>query len=50
MTDAVGAPLIAGLIAGDAVDRHYRGQLDEQIALQASEKLAAWACANQRKQ
>jgi len=45
LTDAVGAPLIAGLIAGDAVDRHYRGKPDEQIALQACEKLAAWACA-----
>ena len=48
LTDAVGAPLIAGLIAGDAVDRHYRDRTDQQVALDACEKLAAWAVAIRR--
>ncbi len=48
LTDAVGTPLIAGLIAADAVDRHYPGKTDEQIALAACEKLSARASAIRR--
>ncbi|MCU1785726.1 FAD-dependent oxidoreductase [Pseudomonas sp. 13B_2.1_Bac1] len=48
LTDAVGTPLIAGLVAADAVDRHYPGKTDEQIALAACEKLSAWASAIRR--
>lgn len=48
LTAVSGTPLIAGLIAGDAVDRHLTGKTDEQIALQACEKLAAWASAIKR--
>lgn len=48
LTDATGTPLIAGLIAGDAVARHYSGKDDRQIALDACEKLRAWASAIKR--
>lgn len=48
LTDAVGTPLIAGLIAGDAVDRHHHGKDDQQIALDACQKLGDWAAAIRR--
>ncbi|MBT2374735.1 hypothetical protein J7E41_22175 [Pseudomonas fluorescens] len=48
LTDALGTPLIGGLIAGDAVERHFDNKTDEQIAMDACAKLAAWACAIKR--
>ncbi|MEN9645919.1 MAG: Flavin-dependent L-tryptophan oxidase RebO precursor [Actinomycetota bacterium] len=42
LTDGVGAPVVAGLIAGTAVARHHRGD-DERIALAATAALARWA-------
>lgn len=43
LTDALGTPTIAGLIAADAVERQFAGRTDEQIALAACEALHAWA-------
>ncbi|MDF3931819.1 flavin monoamine oxidase family protein [Pseudomonas citronellolis] len=45
LTDAVGVPTVAGLIAADAVDRQFAGRSDEQIALAARDALQAWAAA-----
>ncbi|WP_152223278.1 NAD(P)/FAD-dependent oxidoreductase [Pseudomonas sp. SCB32] len=45
LTDAVGKPTVAGLIAADAVERQFSGRNDEEIALAARDALQAWACA-----
>ncbi|MFV3288270.1 FAD-dependent oxidoreductase [Pseudomonas sp. NY11955] len=45
LTDAVGKPTIAGLIAADAIERQFSGRTDEQIAMAATEALQAWAAA-----
>lgn len=43
LTDAVGKPTVAGLIAADAVERQFSGRSDEGIALAARDALQAWA-------
>lgn len=43
LTDAVGKPTVAGLIAADAVERQFSGRSDEDIALAARDALQAWA-------
>jgi monoamine oxidase len=43
LTDGCGAPVVAGLIAADAVPRHHAGRSDEAVALAATEALARWA-------
>ena len=43
LTDGVGAPVVAALIAGDAVRRHHHGRDDAAIALDVAHALAAWA-------
>ncbi|MNG94683.1 Putrescine oxidase [compost metagenome] len=43
LTDAVGTPTIAGLIAADAVERQFAGRSDEQIAMAACAALQSWA-------
>lgn len=45
LTDAVGKPTIAGLIAADAIERQFTGRTDEQVAMAACEALQAWAAA-----
>ena len=45
LTDAIGAPVVAGFAAGEAVARHHRGRTDEQVALAATDALARWAAA-----
>ncbi|MBG6289860.1 flavin monoamine oxidase family protein [Pseudomonas nitroreducens] len=45
LTDAVGTPTIAGLIAADALERVFAGRSDEEIALAACKTLQAWASA-----
>jgi monoamine oxidase len=45
LTDVVGTPTIAGLIAADAVAAHHDGRSDEDVALAATAALAAWAAA-----
>lgn len=45
LTDAVGKPTVAGLIAADAIERQFSGRTDEQIAMAACEALEAWAAA-----
>jgi len=45
LTDGVGAPVVAGLIAGDAVARHHDGRPDEEVATAATAALARWAAA-----
>ena len=42
LTDGVGAPVVAGLIAGTAVSRRHHGD-DEAIAVAATAALARWA-------
>lgn len=48
LTDGVGAPVVAGLIAADAVPRHHAGRTDEAVALAAADALARWAAADPR--
>lgn len=43
LTDAVGTPTVAGLIAADALERVFVGNRDEQIAHAACEALQSWA-------
>lgn len=43
LTDGVGAPVVAALIAGDAVRRHHHGRDDATIALDVARALATWA-------
>ncbi|MFZ4718417.1 MAG: FAD-dependent oxidoreductase [Ilumatobacteraceae bacterium] len=48
LTDGVGAPVVAGLIAADAVVRHHAGRSDEDVASAAADALARWAAAGPR--
>lgn len=48
LTDGVGVPTVAGLIAADAVEREYHGRSDEEIALAATAQLHRWAEAVER--
>lgn len=50
LTDGVGVPTVAGLIAADAIDRQFTGRSDEQIAFAACVALHAWADALRRNQ
>ncbi|WP_271408676.1 flavin monoamine oxidase family protein [Pseudomonas sp. Q1-7] len=43
LTEGVGSPTIAGLIAADAVEREFRGRTDEEIAHSAAYQLQRWA-------
>lgn len=43
LTDGVGVPVVAALIAGDAVRRHHHGRDDAAIAHEVAAALAAWA-------
>lgn len=43
LTDGVHAPVVAGLIAGDAVRRHHAGRDDDALASAAAGALAGWA-------
>ncbi len=45
LSNGCGAPVVAGLIAHDAVARHHDGRTDDEIAFSASEALASWAAA-----
>jgi hypothetical protein len=45
LTDGCGAPVVAALIAHDAVQQHHHGRNDEAVALAAAEALAAWSVA-----
>ena len=45
LTDGSGAPVVAGLIAGDAIARWHRGRGDDEIAVLATDALARWAAA-----
>lgn len=48
LTEAVGTPTVAGLIAADAVQRVFAGRRDNEIASAACQALHAWADAVQR--
>lgn len=43
LTDGVGEPVVAGLVAGDAVHRHHAERSDEEIALAAAAAFERWA-------
>jgi Monoamine oxidase len=43
LTDGVGTPTVAGLIAADALERVFAGRSDEEIALHACLALQTWA-------
>ncbi|MBB4863235.1 monoamine oxidase [Pseudomonas nitritireducens] len=43
LTDGVGTPTVAGLIAADALERVFTGRSDEEIATHACMALQAWA-------
>ncbi len=43
LTDGCGEPVVAGLIAHDAVGVNHSGRTDEQIAIAASSALRRWA-------
>jgi monoamine oxidase len=45
LTDGCGAPVVAGLIAHDAVTRHHHGRSDTEIARAATAALQRWASA-----
>jgi monoamine oxidase len=45
LTDGCRAPVVAGLIAHDAVARHHRGRTDAEVAAAATLALRAWASA-----
>jgi monoamine oxidase len=45
LTDGVGEPVVAGLIAADAVRRLHRGRSDRAVAADATSALAAWSAA-----
>ncbi|MGP0172780.1 FAD-dependent oxidoreductase [Pseudomonas sp. NCHU5208] len=45
LTDVLGKPTIAGLIAADAVEHEFAGRSDQEIALAARDALQAWAVA-----
>ncbi len=48
LTDGLGVPMVAGLIASDAIDRRHTGRDDAAIAADATDALAAWADAVSR--
>ncbi|HTH05693.1 MAG TPA: FAD-dependent oxidoreductase, partial [Ilumatobacteraceae bacterium] len=48
LTDEVGAPVVAGLIAGDAVRRQHHGRDDSAVAMAAADALGRWAAAVRR--
>ncbi len=43
LTDGCGEPVVAGLIAADAIDHWHRGRSDEEVAHLATDALARWA-------
>jgi len=43
LTDGVGGPTVAGLIAGDAVERHHGGRTEREIAFAAADAFGRWA-------
>ena len=43
LTDGVGAPVVAALIAGDAVRRHHHGRTDAEIAADVATALRRWS-------
>jgi predicted NAD/FAD-dependent oxidoreductase len=43
LTDGCDTPVVAGLIAHDAVVRHHHGRTDEEVALAATATLSRWA-------
>lgn len=43
LTDGVGAPVVAGLIAADAVARHHHGRSDAEVARACAAALWSWA-------
>ena len=43
LTDGCGVPIVAGLIAGDAVARHHHDRTDEAVAHAAAAALERWA-------
>jgi hypothetical protein len=45
LTDGCGAPLVAGLIAHDAVVRHHHGRTDAEVIRAAADALHRWAAA-----
>ena len=47
LTDGVGVPIVAGLIAGDAVERHHGRRSDAEIAHAAASAFGHWADALQ---
>ena len=48
LSDGCGAPVVAGLIAGEAVGRHHHGRTDEEVAHAAAHALSDWADAVER--
>jgi len=49
LTDGSGKPVVAGLIAGGAIDRWHRGRDDDEVAALATDALARWAAAVNRR-
>lgn len=45
LTDGCGTPMVAGLIAHDAVARHHQGRTDAEVAVAATAALQRWAMA-----
>ena len=45
LTDGVGAPTVAALVAGDAVRRLHHGRTDAEVAMAVADALRAWALA-----
>jgi monoamine oxidase len=45
LTDGVGVPTVAALIAGDAVRRLHHGRTDVEVAMAVADALGAWALA-----
>lgn len=43
LTDGCGAPVVAGLIAHDAVRRHHHGRTDAEVVVAAAHALRRWA-------
>jgi monoamine oxidase len=48
LTDGCGEPVVAGLIAGPAIDRWHRGRSDEEVVGLAADALGRWADAVRR--
>ncbi len=47
LTDGTGVPMVAGLIAADAIDRHYADRSDADVAARAAGAFSRWADAVQ---